>query len=122
MLKTLLIVDDSDVLRQLLANILRDAGYLVLEAKDGKDALAQMDGRKIHLIICDFYMPEMDGIAFVKLAKQLPNYKFTPVIMLSSEFSETVKAAGRQAGINTWLPKPVQPAQVLAEVNKTVVI
>jgi len=120
MAKTILIVDDSASLRQVVAIALKTAGYDVLEACDGKDALGKLDGRKIHLIISDVNMPNMDGISFVKAAKQLPAYKFTPVIMLTTEAGADKKAAGQAAGAKAWVVKPFVPAQMLAAVSKLI--
>lgn len=120
MAKTILIVDDSASLRQVVAIALRNAGYDVLEACDGKDALGKLDGRKIHLIISDVNMPNMDGISFVKAAKQLPAYRFTPVIMLTTEAGADKKAAGQAAGAKAWVVKPFVPAQMLAAVSKLI--
>ncbi|WP_374324753.1 response regulator [Azonexus sp.] len=120
MAKTILIVDDSASLRQVVAIALKNAGYDVLEACDGKDALGKLDGRKIHLIISDVNMPNMDGISFVKAAKQLPAYKFTPVIMLTTEAGADKKAAGQAAGAKAWVVKPFVPAQMLAAVSKLI--
>ena len=120
MAKTILIVDDSASLRQVVGIALKGAGYDVLEACDGKDALGKLDGRKIHLIISDVNMPNMDGISFVKAAKQLPAYKFTPVIMLTTEASDGKKAEGQAAGAKAWVVKPFQPAQMLAAVSKLI--
>jgi two-component system chemotaxis response regulator CheY len=83
MTKTIMIVDDSASLRQVVGITLKGAGYDVLEAQDGKDALSKLTGQKIHLIISDVNMPNMDGITFVRHAKALSAYKFTPVIMLT---------------------------------------
>ena len=88
MAKTIMIVDDSASLRQVVSIALKSAGYEVIEACDGKDALSKLDGRKLHLIISDANMPNMDGISFVKAAKHLPAYKFTPIIMLTTEACE----------------------------------
>lgn len=120
MAKTILIVDDSASLRQVVGIALKGAGYDVIEAFDGKDALNKLDGRKIHLIISDVNMPNMDGISFVKAAKQLPAYKFTPVIMLTTEAGADKKAAGQAAGAKAWVVKPFVPAQMLAAVSKLI--
>lgn len=120
MAKTILIVDDSASVRQVVGIALRGAGYDVIEGTDGSDALAKLDGRKINLIISDVNMPKMDGITFVKEAKKLPNYKFTPVIMLTTESPEAKKAEGQAAGAKAWVVKPFQPAQMLAAVSKLV--
>lgn len=120
MAKTILIVDDSASLRQVVSIALKGAGYDVIEACDGKDALAKLDGRKIHLIISDVNMPNMDGIAFLKAARQLAAYKFTPVVMLTTEASADKKAEGQAAGARAWVVKPFQPAQMLAAVSKLI--
>ena len=120
MAKTIMVVDDSASLRQVVSIALTGAGYEVVQACDGKDALAKLDGRKLHLIISDVNMPNMDGISFVKAAKQLPAYKFTPVIMLTTEAGETMKQQGQAAGAKAWVVKPFQPAQMLAAVAKLV--
>lgn len=118
--KTIMIVDDSASLRQVVSIALKGAGYDVIEACDGKDALSKLNGVKIHLIISDVNMPNMDGITFLKAAKQLAAYKFTPVIMLTTESAADKKAEGQAAGAKAWVVKPFQPAQMLAAVAKLV--
>lgn len=120
MAKTILVVDDSATLRQVVGIALKGAGYDVIEACDGKDALTKLNGQKIHLIISDVNMPNMDGITFVTEAKKLPNYKFTPVIMLTTEAGENKKSAGQAAGAKAWVVKPFQPPQMLAAVSKLI--
>ena len=120
MAKTVLIVDDSASLRQVVSIALKGAGYNVIEACDGKDALTKLNGEKIHLIISDVNMPNMDGITFVKEAKKLPNYKFTPIIMLTTESQEEKKKEGQAAGAKAWVVKPFQPAQMLSAVSKLI--
>ncbi|MBQ1782725.1 MAG: response regulator [Gammaproteobacteria bacterium] len=118
--KTILIVDDSASLRQVVAITLRGAGYDVLEAGDGKDALAKLTGQRVHLIISDVNMPNMDGITFLKEVKKNPHYRFTPVVMLTTEGSEDKKRLGQEAGAKAWMVKPFQPQQMLAAVAKLV--
>ncbi|MBK5351347.1 response regulator [Pseudomonas sp. TH41] len=120
MAKTVLIVDDSSSFRQVVGIALRNAGYSVVEAFDGKDALGKLDGRKINLIVSDVNMPVMDGITFVKAAKQLPAYKFTPVIMLTTESGEAKKNEGKAAGVRAWVVKPFQPPVLLDAVSKLI--
>lgn len=120
MAKTILIVDDSASLRQVVNIALKGAGYDVVEACDGKDALGKLDGRKIHLVISDVNMPNLDGIGFVKQLKANPSYKFTPVIMLTTEAGEGKKQEGQQAGAKAWVVKPFQPQQMLDAVSKLV--
>lgn len=120
MSKTILIVDDSFSLRQTLAIALRGSGYDVVEAVDGKDGLAKLDGRKFNLIISDVNMPNMDGFSFVRAARQLPNYRFTPILMLTTESDEAKKAEGKAAGVRAWVVKPFQPPALLDAVARLV--
>lgn len=120
MSKTILIVDDSASLRQVVSIALRGAGYDVLEASNGQDALGKLDGKKVNLIISDVNMPIMDGITFVKEVKKLANYKFTPIIMLTTEGSDDKKREGQQAGAKAWVVKPFQPEQMLKAVSMLV--
>lgn len=120
MAKTILIVDDSASVRQVVGIALRGAGYDVIEGRDGVDALKQLTGQKVHLIISDVNMPQMDGITFLKNVKQLPAYRFTPVIMLTTESQEAKKREGQAAGAKAWVVKPFQPAQLLGAVEKLV--
>jgi two-component system, chemotaxis family, chemotaxis protein CheY len=120
MAKTILIVDDSASLRQVVGIALRGAGYDVIEACDGRDALGKLTGQKVHLMISDVNMPNMDGISFVKAVKQLPAYKFTPVVMLTTESQEEKKREGQAAGAKAWVVKPFKPEQMLVVVQKLV--
>ena len=120
MSKTILVVDDSASLRQVVGIALKSAGYTVIEGADGKDALSRLTGQKVHLVICDVNMPNMDGIAFVKAMKALPAYRFTPVIMLTTESSESKKAEGQAAGAKAWVVKPFKPDTLLNAVQKLV--
>jgi two-component system chemotaxis response regulator CheY len=120
MSKTIMVVDDSASLRQVVGIALRGAGYEVIEGSDGKDALSKLTGQKVHLIISDVNMPNMDGISFVKALKQLPAYKFTPVIMLTTESQEGKKAEGQAAGAKAWVVKPFSPEVMLNAVQKLI--
>ena len=120
MSKTVMIVDDSASLRQVVNIALSGAGYTVIEACDGRDALGKLNGDRIHLVISDVNMPNMDGISFVKELKKLANYKFTPVIMLTTESQESKKAEGQAAGAKAWVVKPFQPQTMLAAVSKLI--
>lgn len=120
MSKLILIVDDSASIRQVVKIALTNAGYEVMDACDGQDALSKMDGTKIHLIISDVNMPNMDGISFVKEVKNHPDYKFTPVIMLTTESEDDKKTAGKEAGAKAWIVKPFQPEQMLDAVSKLI--
>lgn len=120
MAKSIMVVDDSASVRQVVGIALRGAGYEVLEAQDGQDALTKLDGRKVHLVISDVNMPNLDGISFVKALKARPAYKFTPVIMLTTEAGDAKKREGQAAGAKAWVVKPFQPAQMLDAVSKLV--
>lgn len=118
MSKVILVVDDSASVRQVVGIALRGAGYTVIDASDGKDALMKLDGQtKINLVISDVNMPNMDGISFVKEMKQKANYKFTPVIMLTTEGADDKKQEGKAAGAKAWIVKPFRPEQLLQTVS-----
>ena len=118
--KLILVIDDSVSLRQVVGIALKTAGYDVIEAADGQQALALLDGRRIHLMICDVNMPVMDGITFVKEAKKLQAYRFTPIIMLTTESRESRKQEGQIAGAKAWVVKPFRPEQMLQAVTKLI--
>jgi len=121
MAKTILIVDDSSSLRVVVKMALVRAGYAVIEACDGKDGLAQLDlAPKVNLIVSDLNMPNMDGITFVTRVKQQAKYKFTPVIMLTTEDQEGKIQQARAAGAKAWLLKPFDPPQLLDAVARLV--
>lgn len=113
-----MVVDDSLSIRQVVSIALKGAGYEVIEACDGKDALSKLDGQKIHLIVSDVNMPNLDGIGLVKEVKKHPQYKFTPIMMLTTEAGENKKQEGKDAGAKAWLVKPFQPPALLAAVSK----
>ena len=118
MAQTILIIDDSASLSQVVAMALQGAGYDVLQAGDGQAALALLDGRKIGMAICDVNMPRMNGIEFVKAAKALPAYRFLPIMMLTTESQEAKKEEGKAAGAKAWMVKPFSPSSLLNAVSK----
>ena len=118
MAKTIMVVDDSASMRQVLGIALQGAGYDVLQSIDGADALTKLKGQKVSLIISDVNMPNMDGITFLKAVKQIPAYKFTPVIMLTTVSGEDSKAEGRAAGARAWVCKPFAPQQLVDAVQR----
>jgi two-component system chemotaxis response regulator CheY len=119
--KTILIVDDSSSLRAVVGIALTRAGYEVIEAGDGLDALAKLEKvAKVHLVVCDVNMPRMDGITFVRQLKLQPRHKFTPVVMLTTEGQEEKMLQGKQAGAKAWILKPFNPPQLLDAVSKLV--
>jgi two-component system chemotaxis response regulator CheY len=121
MSKTIMIVDDSASLRQVVSIALKGAGYEVIESGDGQEALTRLSAQpRVHLIVSDVNMPQMDGISFVKALKQMPAYRFTPVVMLTTESAENRKKEGQAAGAKAWMTKPFRPEQLLGVVQKLV--
>jgi two-component system chemotaxis response regulator CheY len=120
MAKTILIVDDSASVRQVVGITLRGAGYDVIEGRDGQDALSKLQGQKVHLIVSDVNMPNLDGIGLVKAVKALPNYRFTPIIMLTTESADDKKREGQAAGAKAWVVKPFKPEVLLNAVQKLI--
>lgn len=118
MAKLIMVVDDSASMRRVVGIALKGAGYDIIEGVDGKDALGKLTGQKVHMIISDVNMPVMDGIAFLKAVKQMPAYKFTPVIMLTTESAEDKKREGQAAGARAWVVKPFQPEQLVSAVQR----
>ncbi|PTN38421.1 response regulator [Desulfonatronum sp. SC1] len=119
MSKRILTVDDSTSVRQMVSFTLKDAGYEVVEAVDGKDALTKLSGT-VDMIITDLNMPNMDGIELIRQVRALPNYKFVPIVMLTTESQAEKKQAGKEVGATGWIVKPFKPDQLLAVVKKVV--
>ena len=117
MTKTIMAVDDSASVRQMVGFTLRSAGYQVIEAVDGQDALARLKG-PVHLVITDLNMPRMDGIELIRGIRSQPSYKFIPILMLTTESQDEKKRAGRAAGATGWIVKPFQMEQLLAVIRK----
>ncbi len=122
--KHILLVDDSPTIRSSVSFCLRNAGYRVTEASDGKDALQKLrsiedKAQSLALIITDINMPEMDGITFISKVKET-GLKFLPILVLTTEAGESMIEKGRAAGISGWLLKPFQPEQLLWAVKKVV--
>ena len=120
MAKTIMVVDDSASLRQVVNIALKGAGYDVVEAADGRIALSKLEAQKVNLIVCDVNMPNMEGITFVRELKQKDSHKFTPVIMLTTESQEEKKREGQAAGAKAWVVKPFKPEVLLGAVQKLV--
>ena len=120
MSKTVLVVDDSAAIRQVVKIALREAGHEVVEADNGKNALSKMQGKRFNLVISDVNMPEMNGIELVKAIKQDPNNKFTPIMMLTTESQAQKKEEGKQAGAKAWLVKPFNKDILLNAVSRLI--
>ncbi|CBK42073.1 MAG: response regulator [Nitrospira sp.] len=119
MAKTVLVVDDSPTMRQMVAFTLTSAGYQVVEAGNGKEAVGKVNGgAKPDLVVTDLNMPEMDGITLIKEIRKMPALKFTPILMLTTEASDDKKKAGQAAGATGWIVKPFNPEQMMAVIKK----
>ncbi|CAM4051351.1 MULTISPECIES: response regulator [Shewanella] len=117
-MKKILAVDDSASMRQMVGFTLKTAGFEVTEACNGDEALTQAKSQDYDLVISDVNMPVMDGITLIRNLRTLPNYKFTPLLMLTTESGSDKKQEGRSAGATGWIVKPFNPDQLLATVNK----
>jgi len=114
----LLIVDDSTSMRQMVAFALSSGGFSVEQAEDGQAALDIARGQRFDAVVTDVNMPRMDGIELIRQLRALPTYKFTPLLMLTTESGGDKKAEGKAAGATGWLVKPFDPEQLLATVRK----
>lgn len=115
-----MIIDDSAVFRKVVSMNLKHAGYEIIEAVDGADALNKLNTEKPNLIVCDVNMPNMDGLTFVTKVRADENYRFIPIIMLTTESQEEKKRKGMEAGAKAWLVKPFSPEQLLSAVAKLI--
>lgn len=120
MAKTILAVDDSASIRQMVSFTLKSAGYDVIEAVDGQDGLDKAKSRTINLVLTDQNMPRMDGLSLIKSLRALPQYTSTPILMLTTESSDAMKTQGRAAGATGWLVKPFDPQKLIEVVRKVI--
>jgi two-component system chemotaxis response regulator CheY len=111
-------VDDSVSMRQMVSLVLRGGGYEVVEAVDGVDGLSKLSGQELHLFLTDVNMPNMDGIEFTRQIRNRPEYKFVPIVLLTTESDLEKKQQGKAAGATAWIVKPFDPDQLLAVVKK----
>ena len=117
--KTVLVVDDSSTMRQMVTYTLTTAGYQVVEAGNGKEAVNKLNGgAKPALVVTDLNMPDMDGITVIQEIRKMPAFKFTPILMLTTESADDKKKAGQAAGATGWIVKPFNPEQMLKVVQK----
>ncbi len=120
MTKTVLAVDDSASIRQMVSFTLKGAGYDVVEAADGQEGLEKAKARPAALVLTDQNMPRMDGLSLIRALRSLPQYKATPILMLTTESSDTMKAQGKASGATGWLVKPFDPSKLLEVVKKVI--
>ncbi len=118
MSKRVLIVDDSLMMRQMVSFTLREAGFEVIEAENGQDALNKSEGQALDLILTDLNMPVMDGISLIRAARALPGTRYVPILMLTTESQAEKKLEGKTAGATGWIVKPFDPPKLLAVVKK----
>lgn len=120
MAKTVLTVDDSASIRQMVAFTLKGAGYDVVEAGDGQEGLEKARARPVNLVLTDQNMPKMDGITLIKSLRTMPGYSGVPILMLTTESGDGMKMQGKAAGATGWLVKPFDPAKLLEVVKKVI--
>jgi two-component system, chemotaxis family, chemotaxis protein CheY len=120
MTKTVLAIDDSSSLRQMVAFTLKSSGYDVIEAVDGQDGLDKAKSRSVNLVITDQHMPCMDGLTLIRNLRSMAHYKTIPILMLTTESSDAMKAKGRAAGATGWLVKPFDPQKLVEVVKKLI--
>ena len=118
MAKKILVVDDSTSMRQMIAFTLKGAGYQTAEAMDGNQGLVEAKKQKYDLVFTDVNMPGMDGLTFTKELRKVADYKFVPILVLTTEASTDKKMAGKSAGATGWLVKPFNPEQLLNTVKR----
>ena len=118
--RCILTVDDSSTMRQMISFTLKGADFEVVEAGDGVEALEVAKGKKLALIITDVNMPRMDGITLVKELRALPEFKFTPILVLTTESDASMKMKGKEAGATGWIVKPFSPEKLMDVVNKVI--
>jgi two-component system chemotaxis response regulator CheY len=116
----ILVVDDSNSIRDMVSFTLKSAGYQTVEAKDGIDGLSKAKADSFDLIISDVNMPNMDGIDLCGELRKLPEFKFTPILMLTTESSTEMKMRGKTAGATGWLVKPFNPEKLLSTIKRVV--
>ncbi len=120
MAKTVLAIDDSASIRQMVAFTLKSSGYDVIEAVDGQDGLDKAKSKSVNLVLTDQNMPRMDGLTLIKSLRAMPQYKGTPILMLTTESSDAMKAQGKAVGATGWLVKPFDPQKLVDVVKKVI--
>jgi two-component system chemotaxis response regulator CheY len=117
-MKRIMTIDDSPSLRQMVALTLESAGYEVIEACDARDAVAKLGGREFHLFLTDLNMPGLDGIELTRKLRSMVEYRFVPIVLLTTESQQEKKLQGKAAGASGWIVKPFKPEDLLATVKR----
>jgi two-component system, chemotaxis family, chemotaxis protein CheY len=120
MKKKILVVDDSESIREVVIFTLENAGYEVIYGVDGQDALKHLDGSSLDMIITDLHMPNLDGIGLIKEVRKNDHYKFTPILYLTTESQQSMKQAAKDAGATGWIVKPFMPDKLIAAIGKII--
>lgn len=120
MSKSALVVDDSTSMRQMISFTLKEAGFDVIEGDNGQAALTNVAGKAVDVVVTDLNMPVMDGMTLIKELRAKPEFKFTPILMLTTESQDTKKQEGKAAGATGWIVKPFVPEQLMQVINKVV--
>lgn len=120
MAKTVLSVDDSGSIRQMVSFTLKSAGYNVVEAVDGQDGLDKAKQKTVDLVLTDQNMPRMDGLTLIKSLRAMPAYRSVPILMLTTESGDAMKMQGKAAGATGWIVKPFDPQKLLEVVKKVI--
>ncbi len=118
MSKTIMTVDDSASVRQMVSFTLRQHGYEIVEAANGSEALRKIEKKQVHMLITDVNMPELDGIGLIREIRRNPSFRFIPIIVLTTESDSARKREGKEAGATGWIVKPFKPDQLVAVVRK----
>lgn len=118
--KRILVVDDSESIREVVSFTLENAGHEVIKGVDGADAMQYLDGSHFDLIITDLHMPNVDGIEFIRNVRNIDTYKFVPILFLTTESQSEKKMEAKEAGATGWIIKPFVPEKLLAAINKVV--
>ncbi len=118
MTKTIMVVDDSSSVRQMMAFTLENAGYDVVEAEDGQDALKKLNSSPVNMIVTDLNMPNVNGFDLIRSIRSKPEYKYIPIVVLTTESHDEKKQESKEAGATGWITKPFKPDQLIGVINK----
>lgn len=118
MSKKIMTADDSASMRQMIGFTLKQAGFDIVEAEHGQDALTKLSGSAVDMLITDLNMPVMDGLELIRQVRALPQFKYIPIVMLTTESQADKKQEGKAAGATGWIVKPFTPDQLVSVVNK----